>query len=150
MFSFCDLELFVCKNSNNTCKFSWVIYSETISLLTYNTKYRNTWYQTQNPNQIPNTSDFCLNTLYIQYLWSNDTSRTIHFTVLFVPWTTQVDFDTFFLHNNIHGGTHSALVIIIGNDQRYLISNPGWGISHSTNTFEKGMNSVILPPATSN
>ena len=46
------------------------------------------------------------------------------------------------------GGARGVMVIVVGNEHGDMSSNPGRDcISHSTNTFGKGMNSIILPPA---
>ena len=48
------------------------------------------------------------------------------------------------------GGARGVMVIVVGNGHGDTSSNPGWDwlhFSHSTNTFGKGMNPIILPPA---
>ena len=48
------------------------------------------------------------------------------------------------------GGSHSVIIIVVENRHSDLSSNPeSVYISHSINTFEKGMNPIILPPALS-
>ena len=45
-------------------------------------------------------------------------------------------------------GVGGVMVTVIGNGQGGTSSNPGRvSISHSTNTFRKGTNLIILPPA---
>ena len=47
----------------------------------------------------------------------------------------------------IHRGACGVMVNVVGNGHGDMSSNPGPGISHSTNTLGKGMNPIILPPA---
>ena len=52
-------------------------------------------------------------------------------------------------HKNFRdGGARGVMVIIVGNGHGDASSNPGRDcISHRTNTLQKGMNPIILPPA---
>ena len=45
--------------------------------------------------------------------------------------------------NKLQWGASGVMVIVVGNGHGDTSSNPG----HSTSTFGKGMNPIILPPA---
>ena len=47
----------------------------------------------------------------------------------------------------ISGGARGVMVSVVGNGHCDTSSNPGRDWLHSTNTFGKGMNPIILPPA---
>ena len=49
--------------------------------------------------------------------------------------------------NTWNGGARGVMVIVVGNGHGDSSSYPDDCISHSTNTFDKGMNPIILPPA---